>query len=102
MILTVGKLKEISEIMLDKPVNDALDRPVSKLEAVGILKREILGMLEKGYSLENISKILKENGFDIPPPTLKSYFNKVKDKPAKKQRAAKTAADPEKQIGSGS
>lgn len=91
MMLTLGKLKDISAKMLDKPVNNALDRPVTKLEAVGILKREISDLLEKGYSLEDISKILRENDFDIQFATLKSYFNKIKEKPARKTKAPKPA-----------
>jgi hypothetical protein len=96
MTLTIGKLKNISAVLLEKPENNALDRQVTKLEAVAILKVEIGEMLKKGYDLEDIAKVLKENDFDIQMPTLKSYFNKVREKQAKKPRAPKAASQPDK------
>lgn len=91
MSLTIGKLRDISTALLDKPENNAADREVTKLEAISILKVEIAAMLKKGYDLNDIARILKENDFDIQMPTLKSYFNKVNDKPARKAKAPKQA-----------
>lgn len=91
MTLTIGKLRDISTALLEKPENNAADRQVTKLEAVEILKVEISAMLKKGYDLNDIARILKENDFDIQMPTLKSYFNKVKEKPARKTKTPKPA-----------
>ena len=99
MTLTIGKLKNISAVMREKPENDALDRQVTKLEAVAILKIEIGEMLKKGYDLDDIAEVLKENDFDIQMPTLKSYFNKVREKQAKKSRVPKTAPQSDKDGG---
>lgn len=90
MNLTLGKIKNFATILREKPENQALDREMNKMEAVTLLKGEIEEMLQKGYSLEDISRLAKENDIDLQSQTLKSYFNKIKDK-TKKPRAKSVA-----------
>lgn len=46
----------------------------NKQEAVKLLKPGITAMKKKGYSLEEITKFLNENGFKITTATLKNYL----------------------------
>jgi hypothetical protein len=66
-------------------------RQYNKQEAVGLLKREILDLQKRGYSLEQISQALTGEGLDISTPTLKSYLAKSK---VKKSAGSRSKLEP--------
>ena len=50
----------------------------SKQEAVKILKKEIVALQKRGYTLEQVADALRGEGFEISTPTLKSYLQRTK------------------------
>jgi len=62
----------------------------NKQEAVKILKKEIVALQKRGYTLDQISEALRGEGFEISTPTLKSYLQRTKR--ARKSVAKATGA----------
>lgn len=52
---------------------------------------EITKLRKDGYSLERISEILRGNGFEITPSTLKNYLQRARES---KQEGVKTGTKP--------
>lgn len=50
----------------------------SKQESVRILKKEIVSLQKRGYTLEQVAEALRGEGFEISTPTLKSYLQRTK------------------------
>jgi hypothetical protein len=55
----------------------------SKQEAVRKLAKDITAMQKNGYTLDEISKILRGEGLDVATPTLKSYLQRARPTPKK-------------------
>jgi hypothetical protein len=73
------------ETLPDKPKEE-----LSLREAVRQLRDQIVGALAKGYSYEELAKVLTEKGIEISPSTLKNYL------PAGRRQSAKENAIPVK------
>jgi hypothetical protein len=73
------------ETLPDKPKEE-----LSLREAVRQLRDQIVGALAKGYSYEELAKVLTEKGIEISPSTLKNYL------PAGRRQSAKENAVPGK------
>jgi predicted RNA binding protein with dsRBD fold (UPF0201 family) len=71
------------------PLEDTKD--FSKQEAIKMLHKDILLLQKRGYSLEKIAEVLKQEGVEISTPTLKSYLQRGK---AKKEATPKKSKDP--------
>jgi len=50
----------------------------TKQEAVKLLAREIEGLQRRGYSLEQVTEMLRGGGLVVSTPTLKSYLSRAK------------------------
>lgn len=61
---------------------------LSKQEAVRVLAKEIASVQKRGYTLDQISEMLRGEGLDIATPTLKSYLQRAKPAPKKTQAKA--------------
>ena len=87
MSYTKSQIDGFAQRMRELP---AIEAPplISKMEAVKVLKPEILSMQKKGYTLEQISSELTKIGMDIKSPTLKAYLQKtnVKKKLTKSEK----------------
>ena len=66
------KLKKLPEIEKSKQKH-------SKQEAINYLKKEIISLQKRGYSLINIADTLKGVGIDISTPTLRNYLTRAKN-----------------------
>lgn len=66
--------EKISDIQKKLKALPPKDKPKTKKETLEILSEDFPRLLEKGYSIEDISKILKENGLQISAPTLRNYL----------------------------
>ncbi|MBW4522306.1 MAG: hypothetical protein KME16_21835 [Scytolyngbya sp. HA4215-MV1] len=73
------------ETLPDKPKEE-----LSLREAVRQLRDQIVGALAKGYSYEELAKVLTEKGIEISPSTLKNYL------PSGRRQSAKETAAPVK------
>lgn len=95
MAATRGRSKAI--IVSKQSVNQAgvflqelPEKPKENLslrEAVGQLRDQIQAALAKGYSYDDLSKMLTDKGIEISPTTLKSYV------PAGRRQSSKDKAD---------
>jgi hypothetical protein len=65
------KLKELPDIEKSKQKH-------SKQDAINYLKKEIINLQKRGYSLINIADTLKGVGIDISTPTLRNYLTRSK------------------------
>jgi hypothetical protein len=75
--LTVGRVKLLADKYRNIPkVNDDA-RVISKTEAVKMLMPEIRALRKKGYTLEQIADMLREDEIDITMNTLKSYIQRL-------------------------
>ena len=63
---TIEKMAEMPEVESKGVAN--------KQEAVKLLKPGITAMKKKGYTLEQITKFLNDNGLKISQATLKNYL----------------------------
>jgi len=80
MKYTDAHISEILEKMRALPKIEII-KSHSKQETVNILKKEIVDLKKRGYTLELISESLTGIGFEISTPTLKNYLQR--SKPAK-------------------
>ncbi len=69
------------EIDIEKMIEKMTEMPeakgkgvANKQEAVKLLKPGITAMKKKGYSMDEITKFLNENGLKISSATLKNYL----------------------------
>jgi len=61
---------------------------LSKQGVVRYLAAEIVGLQERGYTVERIAEILQAHGMSIAPRTLQAYLGRMKKR---RRRAGKTA-----------
>ncbi len=65
-----SNLKNIAKTMKKMPV---ADRKISRREAVMMIKKDIMQMQNKGYTLIEIAEFLTNSGLAITPATLRVY-----------------------------
>jgi methionine synthase II (cobalamin-independent) len=87
MKYTTEQLETIASKLRDMPPVEKKKQEHSKQEAVRLLSKEIAILQKRGYTLDQISEALKGEGLDIATPTLKSYLQRAKTRPAKKVQA---------------
>lgn len=78
MAITVKDVEELREKLKTAPEVSPERRQVSKQEAIQALKAEIETLKKRGYTLDEIAKLISENGIKITTPTLKSYMQRSK------------------------
>ena len=74
--LTVETVEQISAKLKELPAVENKKRPVSKQEAIKLLARDIKAMQARGYTLEQVSDLLKQLGVSLATPTLRSYLRR--------------------------
>lgn len=71
----IGKL---SAAIQSAAASDSAPAHISKQQAVMALSKGLLGLRRQGYSLVQIAEILRGEGLDILPITLKTYLQRAK------------------------
>jgi hypothetical protein len=96
MEYTLEMAEKMAEKLRHLPAIDASKRRLSKQTVVRHLAAEIVSLQERGYTLEQVAESLCGVGLEITTPTLKSYLQRLKEKPAKSPRRQrpKAAAQP--------
>ena len=74
--LTLEQVEQISAKLKELPAVENKKRPVSKQEAIKLLARDIKAMQARGYTLEQVSELLKQLGVSLATPTLRSYLRR--------------------------
>ena len=83
MTYTLERADELIRMLRDMPPLDASRRKLTKQGVVKHLADEITALQQRGYTLEQVVESLRGAAFDISTPTLKSYLQRAKRKPAK-------------------
>jgi hypothetical protein len=78
---TADQRDKVANALSALPEKPAAERPQTTAELLQALKPQIKAAQEKGYTLDEVAELLKNNGISIRLSTLKSSF-----KPAKKKR----------------
>jgi len=92
-----SNVKTIAKTIKKMPV---ADRKISRREAVMMIKKDIMQMQKKGYTLIEIAEFLTTSGLAITPATLRVYVttekNNGKTKTFDQETPAVNKANPEK------
>lgn len=75
--VSAEQLENARKKLLDLPVKDTSK---TTKETIVTLSRDIQNALKKGYSLEEISNLLKDVGISVTKSTLKSYMANTSSK----------------------
>lgn len=89
---TTEQLEAIALKLRAMPPIEKKKQQHNKQEAVKVLAKEIAAMQKRGYTLDQISKVLRGEGLDVATPTLKSYLQRAR--PASKQPVVQASHDP--------
>jgi len=74
-------LKTIAKTIKKAPV---ADRQISRREAITTIKKDILQLRKKGYTLSEIAELLTTSGLAITPATLRTYVANQRNEGEKK------------------
>ena len=93
MALTIEKIEKIAEKLRAMPAVENKQRQTSNQEAIKLLAKEIKGMQQRGYTLEQIADVLKSNELAVAAPTLRSYLQRAKGGSIKKTSTTQKTQD---------
>lgn len=93
MALTIEKIEKIAEKLRAMPPVENKQRQASNQEAIKLLAKDIKGMQQRGYTLEQIADVLKSNELAVAAPTLRSYLQRAKGGSIKKTGSAQKPPD---------
>lgn len=74
--LNIETVEQIRAKMKELPPVENKKRTVSKQEAIKLLAKDIKAMQARGYTLEQVSELLKQLGVSLATPTLRSYLRR--------------------------
>lgn len=92
MTLTRAQIQQISLKFKKMPPAPPAAVKTTKQEAVKFLANDIASLQRRGYTLEQITESLRDEGIDLSTPTLKSYLSRAKA--AKTRRRRRPVATP--------
>lgn len=78
MRYTVEQGEALAQKLRAMPPIEKSKQDLSRLELVKMLRGEIRELQTQGYSIERIAEVLRAEGVDISPPTLKNYIQKAR------------------------
>lgn len=78
------RIRTIKEKLAQLPAVEAEVTELSTLEAVKLLRPEVIALLRKGYTLEMIVKVLEQHGFTVTISTLRKYRSAKRTEPQRK------------------
>lgn len=93
MALTIEKIEKIAEKLRAMPAVENKQRQASNQEAIKLLAKDIKGMQQRGYTLEQIADVLKSNELTVAAPTLRSYLQRAKGGSIKKTSSVQKLQD---------
>ena len=91
MKYTIALIEKIQIKLRAMPTVEKREEEISRQESVKLLSKEIADMRKRGYTLEQISRCLNNEGLAVATPTLKSYLQKARSTSA---RGKKNPAPP--------
>ena len=94
MTLTRAHIEQIAQKLKRMPAAPPALVNTTKQEAVKLLAKEIASLQRRGYTLEQIAEILKNEALDLSTATLKSYLSRAKAPKRPHRRASPIAPLP--------
>lgn len=88
MAITIDDIEALRRHLAELPRNQP--REVTKQEAITLLAAELGAAKRRGYSPEELARLLSENGIGINAATLRGYLRRTRK--ARRQRGGKTPA----------
>jgi hypothetical protein len=80
MAYTRAQARKVADGLRSLPTAEQERRMLDKQGMVTYLAAEIIGLQERGYTLEQVAQILRSAGLDITKATLKTYLHRMKQK----------------------
>lgn len=99
MAIKLQALKQLVDELRELPENESQERELSTREAVAVASEEITLLRRKGYSLEQIAKLLTDGGLKITEGTLKKYLSSASRKPRRTAKNPSLGKDTGKKAG---
>lgn len=96
---TPEQLESVAEKLRSMPAVEAKRKTaeLSKQEAIKALSKDIRAMEKRGYTLEMIAGILKDENISVSVPTLRNYLQRGRSTGAPRQTRRGTSAPEETQ-----
>lgn len=91
MKYSIEQMERIAARLQSIPKLDKTHPTLTKQEGITLLNDEITKLRKDGHSLERISEILHDIGFEITSSTLKNYLQRAKEST---QEGVKTGTKP--------
>lgn len=96
MKLTRAQVEQISQKFKKMPAAPRAALNTTKQEAVKLLANDIASLQRRGYTLEQITESLKNDGLDLTTGTLKCYMSRAKAAKKRRRRTPLTAPSAER------
>jgi hypothetical protein len=80
MAYTRAQARKVADGLRSLPTAQKERRNLDKQGMVTYLAAEIIGLQERGYTLEQVAQALRSAGLDITKATLKTYLRRMKQK----------------------
>jgi hypothetical protein len=80
MAYTRAQARKVADGLRSLPTAEQERRNLDKQGMVTYLAADIIGLQERGYTLEQVARALRSSGFDISKATLKTYLRRMKQR----------------------
>lgn len=84
---TQGTAAAMKELLLDLPAKDP-NIQISTKSFIHLIAPELSSALQKGYSLDELQRVLDELGIAIAPSTLQTYMREWRNNSSKSERTS--------------
>ena len=103
VLYEAGTIAGLSEKLRALPAKEPASRKLNARDVVDALKHEIRDLLKRGYSLEDISEMLRGDAVFIPSGTIKRYLSrKAAKRTSRKPGGRSMAGSKPTSVGGGS
>lgn len=96
-----GTIAGLSEKLRALPAKEPASRMLNARDVVDALKLEIRELLKRGYSLEDISEMLRGDAVFIPSGTIKRYLSRKTAKRTSRKPGGRSTAGSKTTVGAG-
>ncbi|MEO8211611.1 MAG: hypothetical protein ABI560_00370 [Myxococcales bacterium] len=81
-------VNEIASALRALPAKDPSERRLHKQAVIRHIVQEITALQKRGYTLEEVARIVTTEGVEVTTPTLKSYLQRIRNAGGKGARKA--------------
>ena len=92
MKFTLERTRQLAEKLRALPPKDPAEQLLDKQAVVKELRSDIVSLLQRGFTLEEVAKAIRGEGFDITTGTLKNYLQRAKRRADKGRKPGRPAS----------